>query len=58
MYLSQKTRNSEMRAQVEEMFSKGEKVKCGFITEDTRVSSNHGNVIVINQGSTNISILL
>ena len=37
MHLSQKTRNAEMRAQVEELWSKGEKVKCGYITEDTRV---------------------
>ncbi len=39
LYLSKKLSYCEMRTQVNELWSKGEKVTCGVVTEDTRVKS-------------------
>ncbi|XP_052240462.1 GATOR complex protein Iml1-like isoform X2 [Dreissena polymorpha] len=37
VYLNKKMEFCEMRAQVNELWSRGEKVTCGFISKDTRV---------------------
>ncbi len=36
-----------MRTQVNELWSKGEKVTCGVVTEDTRVNSNKSKVLYL-----------
>ncbi|KAK3094846.1 hypothetical protein FSP39_006992 [Pinctada imbricata] len=37
VYLHKKIEHAEMRAQVNEMWSRGERVTCGVITDDTRI---------------------
>ncbi|PVD31681.1 hypothetical protein C0Q70_07099 [Pomacea canaliculata] len=46
VYLNKKIEFSEMRCQVNEMWSKGDKVTCGVITEDTRVVYRSSTAVV------------
>ena len=40
LYLNKKLMFCEMRATVNELWSKGEKVTCGVVTKDTRVQNS------------------
>ncbi|XP_078335331.1 GATOR complex protein Iml1-like isoform X5 [Crassostrea virginica] len=46
VYLNKKIEHAEMRQQVMEMWSKGERVMCGTITEDTRIVYRSSTAVV------------
>ncbi|XP_062606005.1 GATOR1 complex protein DEPDC5-like isoform X1 [Saccostrea cucullata] len=46
VYLNKKIEHAEMRPQVMEMWSKGERVMCGTITEDTRIVYRSSTAVV------------
>ncbi|XP_064646189.1 GATOR1 complex protein DEPDC5-like [Lineus longissimus] len=46
VYASKKIEFAEMRAQVNELWSKGEKMTCGYVTEDTRVVFRSSTAVI------------